>query len=87
MAQLQAKGRLRLDGSPTSFRASVLELGIKEISVDGEIAIAASELARRLVDPADCHIVASALRSGARVMTVDTRILEAGVVATIDAAQ
>lgn len=55
--------------------------------MDGEIAIAASELARRLVDPADCHIVASALRSGARVMTVDTRILEAGVVATIDAAQ
>lgn len=87
VAQLRSKGRLRLDGSPTSFRASVLELGIKEIPVDGAIAIAASALARQLVDPADCHLVASDLRTGARLMTIDTRIREAGVVATIDAAR
>lgn len=85
VAQLHAKGRLRLDGSPTSFRAAVLELGIREIAVDGEMSITASDLAAQLVDPADCHIVASALRTGARLMTVDARIRGAGVVATIDA--
>jgi PIN domain nuclease of toxin-antitoxin system len=87
IAQLAAKGRLRLGGSPTSFRASVLELGIKEIPVDGDIAITAAALSEALADPADCHIVAAALRTGAKLMTADTRVQESGVVGTIDAAR
>jgi PIN domain nuclease of toxin-antitoxin system len=51
VAHLTATGRVRLDTSPIGFRAAVLELGIKEIAVDGEVAIAAAALARSLSDP------------------------------------
>ncbi len=87
VAYLVAKGRIQLEGSPASFRAVVLELGIREVPVDGEIAIDAASLASALSDPADCHIVATARKTGARLMTADRRIQDAAAVDTIDASR
>ncbi len=53
--------------------------------VDGAVSIAAADLATDLNDPADCHIVATAVQHGARLMTADERVINAEVVATIDA--
>ena len=85
VAHLVAKGRIRLEGSAASFRAVVLELGIREVPVDGDIAVDAASLAALLADPADCHIVATARKTGARLMTADRRIQDAAAVDTIDA--
>jgi PIN domain nuclease of toxin-antitoxin system len=85
VAHLVTKGRIQIEGSPASFRAVVLELGIREVPVDGDIAIDAASLASTLSDPADCHIVATARKTGARLMTADRRIQDAAAVDTIDA--
>lgn len=85
VAHLVQRRRLRLDGSALSFRAAVLEMGVREIVVDGAASIAAAELASDLQDTADCHIVATAVQHGARLMTADERIINAEVVVTIDA--
>ena len=87
VAYLVAKGRIQLEGSPASFRAVVLELGIREVPVDGEIAIDAASLASALSDPAACHIVATARKTGARLMTADRRLQDAAAVDTIDASR
>ena len=85
VAHLVQRRRLRLDGSALSFRTTVLEMGVRELVVDGAVSIAAADLATELHDPADCHIVATAVQHGARLMTADERIIIAEVVATIDA--
>jgi PIN domain nuclease of toxin-antitoxin system len=84
VAHLIQRRRLRLDGS-ASFRTAVLEMGVREMVVDGAVSIAAADVATSLHDPADCHIVATAVQHGARLMTADERIISAKVVATIDA--
>lgn len=85
VAHLVQRRRLRLDGAALCFRTAVLEMGVRELVVDGAVSIAAADLATDLHDPADCHIVATAVRNGARLMTADERIIDADVVATIDA--
>jgi PIN domain nuclease of toxin-antitoxin system len=82
---LASRGRLRLDATPTRFRWRVLEMGIRELAMDGEVAIRASDLARVLLDPVDCFLAATALIHGAALMTADTRLLESRVVDVLDA--
>ena len=85
VAHLVQRRRVRLDGSVVSFRSAVLEMRVRELVVDGAVSISAAHLASELHDPADCHIVATALQHGARLLTADERIISAKVTTTIDA--
>ena len=82
---LESLGRLRLDTTATRFRWRVLEMGIRELPIGGEVALQAAALAPVLVDPVDCFMAASALIHGATLMTADTRLLEARAVDVLDA--
>lgn len=82
---LVSRDRLRLDTTAARFRWRVLEMGIRELAIGGEVALRAAALAPILVDPADCFIAATALAHGASVMTGDSRILESRAVHVLDA--
>ena len=82
---LVSRDRLRLDMTITHFRWRVLEMGIRELVVGGDVALQAAALAPVLVDPVDCFVAATALTHGATVMTADTRLLESRVVDVLDA--
>lgn len=75
VAMLHAKGRLSLLRDVDSWRASLLEEGLVEIPVDGEIGIRAASLSGLDGDPADRLIVATAL-GGFRLVTADRKILD-----------
>ena len=85
IALLVNRDRLRLGTTPTHFRWRVLEMGIRELPIDGEIALRAATLAPVLVDPVDCVMAATALAHGATLITADTRVLEARAVDVLDA--
>jgi PIN domain nuclease of toxin-antitoxin system len=74
VAMLRQKGRMTLLSDASSWRATLLEQGLIEIPVDGEIGIRANGLADFHADPADRIIVATAL-AGHRLLTSDARIL------------
>ncbi len=82
---LESRGRLRLDTTATRFRWRVLEMGIRELPIGGEMALQAAALAPVLVDPVDCFMAAAALIHGATLMTADTRLLQSRVVGMLDA--
>ena len=82
---LASRDRLRLDTTATHFRWRVLEMGIRELAVGGEVALQAAALAPVVVDPVDCFVAATALTHGATLMTADTRLLEARAVHVLDA--
>jgi PIN domain nuclease of toxin-antitoxin system len=82
---LVSRDRLRLDGTVTRFRWRVLEMGIRELAIGGEIALQAAALAPVLVDPVDCFVAATASTHGATLMTADDRLLESRVVNVLDA--
>jgi PIN domain nuclease of toxin-antitoxin system len=85
IALLVSRDRLRLDGTAEYFRWRVLEMGIRELAVGGDLALQAAALAPVLVDPVDCFVAATALTHGATLMTADTRLLESRVVDVADA--
>ena len=85
IALLVNRDRLRLDTTATHFRWRVLEMGIRELSVDGEVALQAAVLAPVLMDPIDCFVTATALTHGATLMTADIRLLESRAVDVLDA--
>ena len=72
---LIAAGRLRTRLSPDEFRVASLRAGIKEIPVDGKIAILSTQLGGMHPDPADRIIVATALETAATLVTADAQIL------------
>ena len=82
---LVSRDRLRLDTTATHFRWRVLEMGIRELAVSGEIALQAAALAPVLVDPVDCPVVATALTHGATLMTADARLLKSRAVRVLNA--
>ena len=75
VAMLQGKGRLALLTDIGLWRLSLLEEGLVEIAVDGEVAIRAGLLPNLHGDPADRLIVATALQ-GHQLVTADHRLLE-----------
>jgi PIN domain nuclease of toxin-antitoxin system len=85
LSLLVQRNRVRLDMSPDEFRVKVIDLGIQEAALSGDIAIAAARLGASVKDPADCFIAATALARHGKVMTADARLLETGVVEVIDA--
>jgi PIN domain nuclease of toxin-antitoxin system len=75
LAMLADRGRIALEPSLEQWRLRVLALGIQEVPLTGDIAIAASRLAGLHADPADRIIVATGLASDAILVTADERIL------------
>ena len=71
---LSDKGRLDVVSDIFSWCSSLLEDGLIEIPVDGEIGIRANNLPNFHPDPADRIIVATALE-GHRLVTADEMIL------------
>jgi PIN domain nuclease of toxin-antitoxin system len=85
IAMLASRDRLRLGTTAIHFRWRVLEMGIRELALGGEVALVAATLAPVLIDPVDCVVAATALAYGAAVMTADVRLLESGAVDVVDA--
>lgn len=75
IAMLRAKKRLVLETTVSTFREQVLHVGIAELVVDGEVAIAAAELPDKHADPADRILIASAIASGFTLLTADGILL------------
>ena len=73
-AMLQDKGRIEMNEDVGSWRRSLLDQGIVEIAVNGEIGIRAVGLRDFHADPADRLIVATAL-DGHQLVTADRQIL------------
>jgi PIN domain nuclease of toxin-antitoxin system len=76
ISMLIVKGRLALEATVAGLRAAALRQGIQEISLDGEIAIAAGELPAVHGDPVDRMLVATALVRGIALMTADDTLLQ-----------
>lgn len=76
VSMLQSRGRLRLRMPARGWRDELVELGLEEIPVTGDIGIAAVELEGLHDDPADRIIVATAVANRATVLTADGRILD-----------
>ena len=75
IALLHEKRRLTLLRDIAAWRRTLLQEGLVEIPVDGEIGIHANELADFHADPADRLIVATALVGGHQLVTADRLIL------------
>jgi PIN domain nuclease of toxin-antitoxin system len=86
VAVLVSKNRIALEKSLDQWRIDAFQLGIEEVPLDGELAIEAVGLADLHPDPADRFIVATALKTGASLVTSDARLLAwKGPLARIDA--
>ena len=75
VAMLALRQRLALAQPVASWRRKVLELGIVEMPMTGDIGILATELEGFPADPAGRIIAATALAHGATLVTADTSIL------------
>lgn len=87
IAMRRAKLQLDLDANVDlqAWRTSLLNSGLNEIPLDGEIGIRAGQLPGLHGDPADRIIVATAL-DGHQLVTADRRILAwSGALERIDA--
>ena len=74
-AMLQLRGRVELPGPVNVWRLELLEAGIVELPLNGEIAVIAAQLEMLHKDPADRFIVATASSHDAILLTADQRLL------------
>jgi len=72
---LQIAGRQPLPMSVREWRDGLVSAGIKELPLDGEVALRAAELTGLHADPADRFIAATALVHDATLITADERLL------------
>lgn len=75
IAMLEKRGRLALSLSVEEWRQRVLDAGVVEIPVSGDIGIAAVNLKDFHLDPADRIITATAIMHSAQLLTADKNIL------------
>ncbi|MDO8262485.1 MAG: type II toxin-antitoxin system VapC family toxin [Gallionella sp.] len=75
-AMLAQRGRIVLPVAVETWRADLLQAGIREISINGRIALLATSFHNLHRDPADRFIVATAMHHGALLVTADSKILE-----------
>lgn len=86
VAMLVAKKRIVIDREVSRWRFDALRSGIEEIPLDGGLLIEAVALPDLHPDPGDRFIVATALKTGATLVTSDARLLAwKGPLACIDA--
>jgi len=72
---LKAKRRLRSIDSALEVRHHLLDAGVSELVLTGEIAVLAAELESLHSDPADRFIAATAIAHDATLVTADERLL------------
>ncbi len=72
---LQERQRIRLHQPLSAWRAELLESGLIEIAIDGQIGILDGSLPDFHADPADRLIAATAAMHRATLCTADERIL------------
>jgi PIN domain nuclease of toxin-antitoxin system len=75
IAMLLSRNRLQFPQAADIWRRDALQAGIAEISISGDIGVAAVLLPNFHPDPADRIIVATALRENALLITADQAIL------------
>ena len=75
IAMLIAKGRLQALMPPADLRTRLLDTGVNELALTGEIALLAAGLEGLHGDPADRFIAASAIVHQATLITADERLL------------
>lgn len=75
VAMLARAQRIEIDLPPSEWRLRVVGLGVHELPLTGDVAVAAAMLADFHADPADRFIVAAAQAHDADLMTADERIL------------
>ena len=75
-ALLADRGRIVLTVPAEAWRLDLLQAGLREIAVDGRVALLATRLEGLHRDPADRFIVATSLQLGATLVTADRQILE-----------
>jgi PIN domain nuclease of toxin-antitoxin system len=75
VAVLQQRQRIALPKLVQEWRAELTQSGLKEISLDGHVALLASELKSFQRDPADRFIAATAMVNDATLLTADAQIL------------
>ncbi len=76
VAMLTSRGRVDLGSSADAWRTEILNLGVNEIQIDGEIAVHSVILPGLPPNPADRIIVATAVHRGAALLTADERLLD-----------
>ena len=76
VAMLQQRGRIQLKVPVEVWRKQLIELGLVELPLTGEIAIASTRLESFPPDPADRFIAATALCYGMTLVTADMAILD-----------
>ena len=74
-AMLSDRGRVTLPGPVDRWRLELLANGLLELTIDGPIAIRATQLDTLHKDPADRFIAATALRHDATLITADEKLL------------
>lgn len=74
-AMLQQRGRIALTAAPTTWRDDWQAAGLRELPLNGNIALAAVALQDFHADPADRLIAATALEHNALLISADQGIL------------
>ena len=74
-ALLADRGRIVLPVPAEAWRVDLLQAGLREIALDGRVALLANRLEGLHRDPADRFIVATSYQLGATLVTADTQIL------------
>lgn len=72
---LHSRRRLKLPSPAKNWREEVLAAGVREIALDGAIAVRALDLEGLPDDPADRFIAATAIVNGAALLTADEKLL------------
>ena len=75
-AMLAQRGKITLPTEAEVWRADLLQVGVREIPLDGRIAQLSTRLHGMHRDPADRFIVATAIHSNATLLTADKKILD-----------
>ena len=75
IALLQEKGRIELPEPVVDWRQHVLDEGVTEVPVSGDIGIASVMLRDFHSDPADRIIITTAMMNSAQLVTADASIL------------
>ncbi len=75
VAMLARHGRIVLPNAVELWRADIMQAGVQEIPITGNIALLATTFDDFHKDPADRFIVATAMHHGALLLTADTKIL------------
>ena len=76
IAMLVRKNRLHVEMDLASWRDELIEMGLIELAITGEIGIKAAGLANFHGDPADRLIAATALKHSLTLITADKKLLK-----------